>query len=887
MTGKTWLLKWNPTLPERAAGDLERLESIRPGAEIEWPCVGDPAPGDRVFMLRLGRDEPGLMAAGIVTRGSLSGPDWHYPATKTHYFLRFQVEDVRHSCAEGFLPRLMLEKLLPGQRWSLIHDAGEIQASIAKPLEQLWGLAKGRHSLAACVDALRDRRGPGHRKWLDNYQALVRKVEPVRKEGAELTAELLAELWRAQRNGITGVGSGVLPGVEFEQNEAVLREFTAEALRDPSAETLRHVWDAWSARQRAGDFSKRRLHVIHRVFAAIAPERYTSLLNPDDLHKLQEGLAKHFQLPSPLEGNWATRNAAVQAVTLQAGLDSLRCVENNVAMWELFEWFDVQKPKAEDAAFLEEAGSDNDTKEAPVACNIPVNQILFGPPGTGKTFETINASLEILAPEMLTKHLGNRKELKRAFDAFVEAGQIVFCTFHQSFSYEEFVQGIGAETVSGQVQYNVRDGIFKQICDRARSGTTEHNDAFDKALDLFKQAVAEAEEPGLVLRTIKGKEFRVEASGGSSALAFPASSVDQKHDYFILFKDVRRLYEGADKKDIANNPSYVWGVLDYLYQECGLPPFSAKGETDPSKAKFVLIIDEINRGNTSRIFGELITLIESSKRAGQPEALSVILPYSKERFSVPSNLYLIGTMNTADRSLAGLDLALRRRFTFREMPPRPDLLEGVTVEGVDIGRLLAVLNERIDIILDRDNRIGHAYFMDLEGDEGKRTLLYLAEIFREKILPLLQEYFFEDWQRIQWVLNDHRKQVSDCFVYQRTLDATGLFGAGVDLPKHSLPWCINEEAFERPEAYRGIIDAQVVASQIVEQEVEYGGYTVKRLASGSIQVWRAGKCEPVVKPVLRELAAELDVELVNEQGTLLNTRQLGMRVLSAMAVHKA
>jgi len=115
----------------------------------------------------------------------------------------------------------------------------------------------------------------------------------------------------------------------------------------------------------------------------------------------------------------------------------------------------------------------------------------------------------------------------------------------------------------------------------------------------------------------------------------------------------------------------------------------------------------------------------------------------------------------------------------------------------------------------------------------------------------------------------------------------GSSAQGVDLPKHSLPWCINEEAFERPEAYRGIIDAQVVASQIVEQEVEYGGYTVKRLASGSIQVWRAGKCEPVVKPVLRELAAELDVELVNEQGTLLNTRQLGMRVLSAMAVHKA
>lgn len=809
MTGRTWLLKWNPTLPEHAAEDMKRLESIRPDAEIEWPCIGDPAPGDRVFMLRLGKEEPGLMAAGIVTRGSLAGPDWHYPETKTNYFLRFQVADVRHRCAEGFLPRLMLEKLLSGQRWSLIHDAGEIQASIAEALEQLWGLAKGRHSLAACVDALRDRRGPGHRKWLENYQALVRKVEPVRMEEAPLTAELLAELWRAQRNGITGVGSGVLPGVEFEQNEAVLREFTAEALRDPSAETLRHVWDAWSARQRAGNFSKRRLHVIHRVFAAIAPERYTSLLNPDDLHKLQEGLAKHFQLPSPLEGNWARRNAAVQAVMHQAGLDSLRCVENNVAMWELFEWFDVQKPKVEDAAFLEEADSDNDTKEAAVARNIPLNQILFGPPGTGKTFETINAALEILAPEMLTKHQGNREELKKAFDAFIETGQIIFCTFHQSFSYEEFVQGIGAETVSGQVQYNVRDGIFKQLCDRARSGTTEHNDAFDKALDRFKQAVADAEDPGLVLRTIKGKEFRVEASGGSSALAFPSSSVDQKHDYFILFKDVRRLYEGADKKDIANNPSYVWGVLDFLYRECGLPPFSAKGETDRSKAKFVLIIDEINRGNVSRIFGELITLIEDSKRAGQREALSLILPYSKEHFSVPSNLYLIGTMNTADRSLAGLDIALRRRFTFREMPPKPELLSGVEVQGVAIGELLATMNQRIEVLLNRDHCIGHAYFMEMESDFNKRNLTELAAIFQQRVLPLLQEYFFEDWQRIGWVLNDHRaaESGSQPFIRQpfqkKGLDA--LFGNKLAQGLVERRWELNAAAFSDIESYRNIL----------------------------------------------------------------------------------
>src|SRR5690606_7640563 len=162
-------------------------------------------------------------------------------------------------------------------------------------------------------------------------------------------------------------------------------------------------------------------------------------------------------------------------------------------------------------------------------------------------------------------------------------------------------------------------------------------------------------------------------------------------------------------------------------------------------------------------FGELITLIERSKRAGADEALSVVLPYSKERFSVPDNVYLIGTMNTADRSLAGLDIALRRRFVFREMPPKPELLDSVEVQGLNIGQLLRVMNQRIEVLFDREHCLGHAYFMPLKEDA---SLARLEGILRNEILPLLQEYFFDDWQRIQWVLNDHRKPVIDRFVQQ-------------------------------------------------------------------------------------------------------------------------
>ena len=140
-------------------------------------------------------------------------------------------------------------------------------------------------------------------------------------------------------------------------------------------------------------------------------------------------------------------------------------------------------------------------------------------------------------------------------------------------------------------------------------------------------------------------------------------------------------------------------------------------DIDKQIKPYVLIVDEINRGNISRIFGELITLIEDSKRQGAEEELSVTLPYSKEEFSVPSNVYIIGTMNSSDRSLTGLDIALRRRFTFVEMPPKPELLNDIEVEGVNIGKLLEVINQRIEVLLDRDHCIGHANFMSLKTNQ--------------------------------------------------------------------------------------------------------------------------------------------------------------------------
>jgi 5-methylcytosine-specific restriction protein B len=440
-----------------------------------------------------------------------------------------------------------------------------------------------------------------------------------------------------------------------------------------------------------------------------------------------------------------------------------------------------------------------------------LNQILFGPPGTGKTYATISAALEIVDPEFLANHpevpgsdwaaqRERRNALKQRFDELSTAGLIRFVTFHQSFSYEDFVEGLRAKSENGRLQYQVEDGVFKELADRSSRGMTAEDDPFDKALAVLQEKYAEADGK-LTMETKQGKGFDTEYTGGHTFLVYPHSTKDQRPGRTGNLHHVRKLYETGDKNGIYSS-SYVEGMLIYLKKECGLPENPTTVNTSTKLKNFVLIIDEINRGNVSRIFGELITLIEPSKRKGSPEALELVLPYSKETFSVPDNLYLLGTMNTADRSLAGLDIALRRRFTFREMLPKPELLDGIDIDGVDIGELLRTMNARIEVLLDADHCLGHAYFMSLKENN---TLDNLAFIFRQQVLPLLQEYFFEDWERIAWVLNDQRKPSDLAFVQQPSADLASLFGNDTASSLQNRRWRINEKAFGNIESYRRIL----------------------------------------------------------------------------------
>lgn len=433
----------------------------------------------------------------------------------------------------------------------------------------------------------------------------------------------------------------------------------------------------------------------------------------------------------------------------------------------------------------------------PTPKNPPLNQILYGPPGTGKTYNTINKALEILGVETQGK---SRAELKAQFDEFRQNGQIEFVTFHQSFSYEEFVEGIkpifkkkNENEKTDKMEYEIADGVFKKICKAAQEIINLKKDfypAFYKELKekgpiTYDNITFEIDEK--VTSEATNKEFK---SGNITIYSSKLESILNN----IEALDNEKLDDIIEQK-ITPEQQYkkdnIWrykAIIRYYFDEY-LPRH---------RHNYILIIDEINRGNISKILGELITLIEPSKRIGADEELRVSLPYSANEFGggkgfgVPSNLYIIGTMNTADRSIALLDTALRRRFEFVEMMPQPELLKNIWIvkdteqrdnenlvirknrmEELDeymgeksncLYKILDSINNRIEFLLDREHTIGHAFFFekakfyqsDKYGEWYELTLESLKEIFVKKIIPLLQEYFYDDYAKIDAVLNGNK-----------------------------------------------------------------------------------------------------------------------------------
>ena len=413
--------------------------------------------------------------------------------------------------------------------------------------------------------------------------------------------------------------------------------------------------------------------------------------------------------------------------------------------------------------------------------SLNLNQILFGPPGTGKTYNTINKSVAIANPDFNLNQ--TRTEIKKEFDRLIKEGIIVFTTFHQSMSYEDFIEGIKPiePKVEGQpVIYKVIPGILKEICERIKNiekltsnslpnanSVSNFDELYSAFIKRLKEIISELEENEthtFQSRRSRVKLIKIENDDSILTTGETANSTE------TVTKDkLERIYNKYSSPDEITNlvkqlrevGTDIGWTTNYFAVFKALKEFETSIKTNKSndvktkkKQDFVLIIDEINRGNVSQIFGELITLVEEDKRLGADEALEVTLPYSKEKFGVPPNLYIIGTMNTADRSVEALDAALRRRFSFEEMPPKPILianegkLKAVSgfLDNIELPLLLNTINKRIEKLLDKDHQIGHSYFMSVKNYTD------LKSAFKNKIIPLLQEYFFGDYGKIGLVI---------------------------------------------------------------------------------------------------------------------------------------
>ncbi|EKP0070964.1 AAA family ATPase, partial [Campylobacter coli] len=447
--------------------------------------------------------------------------------------------------------------------------------------------------------------------------------------------------------------------------------------------------------------------------------------------------------------------------------------------------------------------------------NLSLNQILYGPPGTGKTYHTIDKALEILGENLESR---DRDEKKAKFDEYVKDGQIVFITFHQSYGYEEFVEGIkpmiNNEANSQEIQYEIKDGIFKDICNRALENYENSNLNTEELrekiklrekVEKFLNRLLETNEP---ISKTKGGNFFIN-SFNNNTIEIYSEDVERFDGIFKLslstfitllksnieFNSAVEMFKKVFDRDYADRThTYYFNLVNKFkeYEKQAVLKTEDNKISSNSLNSYIIIIDEINRGNVSKIFGELITLIEPSKRIGESEELKVTLPYSGKKFGVPKNVYILGTMNTADRSITSLDTALRRRFEFVEMMPDPDLLKNVFIckdvenpnkdedylgddaktEGFAeiLQNILISINKRIEFLLDREKTIGHAFFMSeavkfnkdnwckpdkYEEDWYVLSISKLKSIFQNKIIPLLQEYFYNDYALISAVLNDN------------------------------------------------------------------------------------------------------------------------------------
>ncbi|MDK8522295.1 AAA family ATPase [Granulicatella sp. UMB5615A] len=734
---KAYLLTWNPenwNWPDYK----EKVKVIKEGKTFieSWTSSSkQPKVGDQVFLLK---NKVGIIGHGHVEKASYDAP--HYNSEKAQEGLTTNHIDVKFDwlmdeIENNYIPIDLLESVFSKQTWRPQSSGIEIKEEYINDLENVYRQVKLIPNSRIDFDALNN--------FLENY-CRRRYSDPEKAENQKAEMEEIKKVGQAAYSAFNRYGKFIeklLPGFKMKksnswQNSGNLMKYFWIEYKKEGYEDLAHSisisMNAYpeynkrkgvtlSVRVEAKDsqckkdsvFSEKEVYKIHNSILDFPIKKtdnlyYQASVKPKErklfkkfgndageVHKELDQLEK-VQIVKEIIGMYEEQNTPdILMQTVQAIAELMPYYEHILEVRE-------NRIKEKEGSLMINEEPETTYIENQSGNTFVKNSILYGPPGTGKTYYTAYYSVAIcddLSIEELEKK--SYGEVLERFNTLKKEGRIAFTTFHQSYGYEEFIEGIrpvmAGEEEKKSIEYEIVPGVFKKFCDEA-----------------------------------------------------------------------------------------------------------ALVDDEP----YIFIIDEINRGNISKIFGELITLIEGTKRKGEREELSAFLPYSQEEFGVPKNVYILGTMNTADRSIALMDTALRRRFNFIEMMPDCRTIEDVVIrqngKEVNIGNVLDIMNRRIEFLFDREHTIGHAFFTSLKNDNSN-SIGRLAAIFRNSIIPLLQEYFYDDYEKIRLVLGDnHKKDEQFQFIKKANISPKALFGESIRLESTAL-YSLNEDALWKIESYQGIL----------------------------------------------------------------------------------
>ena len=734
---KAYLLTWNPN-NWNWSDYKEKVKVIKEGKTFieSWTSSSkQPKVGDQVFLLK---NKVGIIGHGHVEKASYDAP--HYNSEKAQEGLTTNRIDVKFDwlmdeIENNYIPLDLLESVFSKQTWRPQSSGIEIKEEYINDLEKVYKQAKLIPNSRIDFDALNN--------FLKNY-CRRRYSDPEKAENQKAEMEEIKKVGQAAYSAFNRYGKFIeklLPGFKMKksnswQNSGNLMKYFWIEYKKEGYEDLAHSisisMNAYpeynkrkgvtlSVRVEAKDsqckkdsvFSEKEVYEIHNSILDFPIKKtdnlyYQASVKPKErklfkkfgndageVHKELDQLEK-VQIVKEIIGPYKEQN------TPDILMQTIKAIAELTPYYEHILEVRENRIKEKEGSLMinEEPVTTYDLNQSGNA--FAKNSILYGPPGTGKTYYTAYFSVAICDGTTIAK-LEEKPygEVLERFNTLKKEGRIAFTTFHQSYGYEEFIEGIrpvmAGEEEKKSIEYEIVPGVFKKFCDEA-------------------------------------------------------SLVDDK--------------------------------------------------------PYVFIIDEINRGNISKIFGELITLIEETKRKGETEGLSAFLPYSQEEFGVPNNVYILGTMNTADRSIALMDTALRRRFNFIEMMPDCRTVEDVVIrqdgKEVNIGNVLDIINRRIEFLFDREHTIGHAFFTSLKNGDSN-SIERLADIFKNSIIPLLQEYFYDDYEKIRLVLGDnHKKDEQFQFIKKIDIAPKKLFGESIRLESTAV-YSLNEDALGKIESYQGIL----------------------------------------------------------------------------------